>query len=131
MREQLVADDVQRSDNAPAEPLARASPIIAEPGQPQEASSRVVLSPRGTVLLCVPDFRDRAQDLDGARYRPSLHPSLQVAGYADYMRDFVSVLAERPDAIAGVAYLHNATDHGVGELRDMPCLLYTSDAADE
>jgi hypothetical protein len=59
-------------------------------------------------------------DVDGARYRPSLHPSLQVAGYVDYMRDFVAVLADRPAAIAGVAYLHNATDHGVGELRDMP-----------
>jgi hypothetical protein len=57
-------------------------------------------------------------DVDGARYRPSLHPSLQVAGYVDYMRDFVAVLADRPAAIAGVAYLHNATDHGVGELRD-------------
>lgn len=63
---------------------------------------------------------DTLVEVDGAPYRPSLHPSLQVAGYADYMRDFVSVLGERPDAIAGVAYLHNATDHGVGELRDMP-----------
>ena len=36
------------------------------------------------------------------------------------MRDFVSVLAQQPEAIVGVAYLHNATDHGVGELRDMP-----------
>jgi len=62
---------------------------------------------------------DTLVDVDGARYRPSLHPSLQVAGYADYMRDFVSVLAEQPEAITGVAYLHNATDHGVGELRDM------------
>lgn len=59
-------------------------------------------------------------DVDGARYRPSLHPSLQVAGYVDYMRDFVAVLADRPAAITGVAYLHNATDQGVGELRDMP-----------
>jgi uncharacterized protein len=62
---------------------------------------------------------DTLVDVDGARYRPSLHPSLQVAGYAEYMRDFVSVLAEQPEAITGVAYLHNATDHGVGELRDM------------
>ena len=46
-----------------------------------------------------------------------LHPSLQVAGYARYLRDFVAVLSEQPDAIAGVAYLHNASDSGVGELR--------------
>ncbi|WP_024286168.1 DUF2075 domain-containing protein [Cellulomonas sp. KRMCY2] len=61
-------------------------------------------------------------DVDGAPYRPVLHPSLQVAGYAQYMRDFVSVLAEQPDAITGVAYLHNATEHGVGELRDGPAV---------
>jgi hypothetical protein len=56
-------------------------------------------------------------DVDGARYRPVLHPSLQVAGYVHYMRDFVAVLSEQDDAISGVAYLHNASDSGVGELR--------------
>ena len=59
-------------------------------------------------------------DVDGARYRPVLHPSLQVAGYVDYLRDFTSVLAQQPDAIVGAAYLHNATDHAVADLRDSP-----------
>ncbi|WP_182112678.1 MULTISPECIES: DUF2075 domain-containing protein [unclassified Actinotalea] len=63
---------------------------------------------------------DTLVDVDGAPYRPSLHPSAQVAGYAQYLRDFVVVLAERPEAMDGVAYLHNATDAAVADLRGMP-----------
>lgn len=63
---------------------------------------------------------DALVDVDGVRYRPALHPSAQVGGYASYLRDFVRVLHGRPDAITGAAYLHNATEHGVGALRGMP-----------
>ena len=52
-------------------------------------------------------------DVDGARYSPVLHASLQVAGYASYLTDFVTVLADQPDPIASVAYLHNATDRSI------------------
>lgn len=62
---------------------------------------------------------EKLVEVEGARYRPALHPSLQVAGYTNYLRDFVGVLAEQPDAVTGVAYLHNATDMGVGPLRTM------------
>ncbi len=62
---------------------------------------------------------DTLVEVDGAPYRPSLHPSTQVAGYVDYLRDFTAALAEAPDAVVGVAYLHNATDHGVADLRGM------------
>lgn len=62
---------------------------------------------------------DTLVDVEGAPYRPSLHPSVQVAGYAQYLRDFVAVLADQPDSMAGVAYLHNASDFGVGDLRAM------------
>lgn len=48
------------------------------------------------------------------------HPLDQVRGYVDYLRDYVSVLADTPDAVAGVAYLHNATDYGVADLLTMP-----------
>lgn len=58
-------------------------------------------------------------DVDGAPYRPVTHPSLQVAGYVDQLRGFVAVLADRPDALRGVAYLHNAADAGVADLRGM------------
>jgi uncharacterized protein len=49
---------------------------------------------------------------------PKLHPLLQVQGYCDYIADFVGPLADRPDAIRGVAYLHNAADLDVGDLYD-------------
>ncbi len=38
------------------------------------------------------------------------HPAIQVSGYCDYLADFTAYLADRPQALAGVAYLHNATD---------------------
>jgi len=63
---------------------------------------------------------DTLVDVDGARYRPVLHPSLQVAGYADYLRGFTAVLGQHPESIVGAAYLHNATDQGVSDLRDSP-----------
>jgi len=62
---------------------------------------------------------DTLVDVDGAPYRPALHPSTQVAGYVDYLRDFTASLAEAPDAVVGLAYLHNATDHSVEDLRVM------------
>ena len=48
--------------------------------------------------------------------RPVTHPALQVRDYCDYMLGFNSVLADDPQTLAGVAYLHNATDDGVADL---------------
>lgn len=56
-------------------------------------------------------------DVDGARYRPVLHPSLQVDGYVDYLRDFTAVLSSAPDSIVGAAYLHNASEDAITDLR--------------
>jgi hypothetical protein len=44
------------------------------------------------------------------------HPSLQVAGYRDYLADFATYLADHPHSLSGAAYLHNATDHAVSDL---------------
>ncbi len=52
--------------------------------------------------------------------RPVTHPALQVRDYCDYMLGFTAVLAEAPETIAGVAYLHNATDAGVADLFRLP-----------
>lgn len=41
---------------------------------------------------------------------PRLHPVVQVRGYCDYLLDFARVLADQPDSLAGMAYLHNAAD---------------------
>lgn len=62
---------------------------------------------------------DTLVDVEGARYRPVLHPSAQVAGYAEYLQDFVRALDGKPDAVVGAAYLHNATEYGVADLRSM------------
>ncbi|WP_086819039.1 DNA/RNA helicase domain-containing protein [Allokutzneria sp. NRRL B-24872] len=45
--------------------------------------------------------------------QPVLHPSDQVRGYCEYLIDSTPALAERPGALHGFAYLHNATKSGV------------------
>src|SRR4051795_4432040 len=52
--------------------------------------------------------------------RPVLHPVAQVRGYVEYLLDFLGVLHGSTDVLAGAAYLHNATDDRVGELRGYP-----------
>lgn len=52
-----------------------------------------------------------------ATNRPLLHPVHQVQRYCSYMADYIRVLEDRPDALAGIAYLHNANDDSVASLR--------------
>ena len=52
--------------------------------------------------------------------RPVLHPVAQVRGYVEYMLDFLGALHATDDVLAGVAYLHNATDDRVAALRGYP-----------
>ena len=52
--------------------------------------------------------------------REYLHPGLQVDGYCDYLRDFTTYLAENDHSLVGAAYLHNATDAGVGDIVAAP-----------
>jgi hypothetical protein len=55
--------------------------------------------------------------IDAYGERPVLHPLVQVAGYRDYLLDFLPGLEGDGERVAAVAYLHNATDHGVADLR--------------
>ncbi|MGW6057532.1 DNA/RNA helicase domain-containing protein [Streptomyces sp. NPDC055189] len=48
--------------------------------------------------------------------RPVLNPIEQVRGYCDYLTSFNGALAEHPHRVAGVAYLHNATEFGINGL---------------
>jgi hypothetical protein len=52
--------------------------------------------------------------------RPVTHPLDQVRGYCEYLQDFAAVLADSPEAVAGVAYLHNAMDFAVADLLERP-----------
>lgn len=46
---------------------------------------------------------------------------IQVRGYCEYLLDFARVVADRPDSMAGMAYLHNASDPAlVKELLAVP-----------
>jgi hypothetical protein len=59
--------------------------------------------------------------VDGYPHDPRLHPVAQVRGYCEYLADFAKALHGYDDAIAGAAYLHNATsDESVRDLYDYP-----------
>ncbi len=58
--------------------------------------------------------------VDGYHGHPSLHPVAQVRGYGEYLTDFTRLFHDRPDALAGAAYLHNAVDNQVASLFDYP-----------
>jgi hypothetical protein len=60
---------------------------------------------------------DQLVAVDGMIRRPLLHPVIQVRGYCEYLADFLGVLEGDEGAIKGAAYLHNATEHGISDLR--------------
>jgi DUF2075 family protein len=49
-----------------------------------------------------------------------LHPGEQVRRYCGHLLDFLGTMADLEDPLAGVAYLHNATDHDVAQLFELP-----------
>ena len=55
--------------------------------------------------------------IDGYGHHPRLHPLEQVRGYCEYLVDFMPALQDDDETVSGVAYLHNATEHGVAALR--------------
>jgi uncharacterized protein len=58
--------------------------------------------------------------VDGMHGGPKLHPVLQVRGYCEYLKGFSRYLHDLPDPLAGVAYLHNATDDRTEALHELP-----------
>jgi uncharacterized protein len=58
--------------------------------------------------------------IDGYGHQPRLHPLEQVRGYCDYLVDFTAAWQGRGEAVRGAAYLHNATEHGIAPLRQLP-----------
>lgn len=54
------------------------------------------------------DEFDGLVEVEGARYNPVLHPSVQVNNYAEYMRDFMTLFAETDIHLDAVAFMHNA-----------------------
>ena len=58
--------------------------------------------------------------IDAYGPRPVAHPLEQVNGYRQYMLDFLPALEGRERSFCAVAYLHNATDAGISDLRELP-----------
>ncbi|RSM79380.1 DUF2075 domain-containing protein [Kibdelosporangium aridum] len=65
----------------------------------------------GDPELCVPA---------GPPGRVVLNPIAQVRRYCEFLIDFVGRLQDLPDAVTGVAYLHNAAEANVSSLHDLP-----------
>ncbi|MFF4781933.1 DNA/RNA helicase domain-containing protein [Streptomyces griseorubiginosus] len=51
--------------------------------------------------------------------QPVLNPIEQVRGYCEYLRSFNGALERMPNALAGVAFLHNATEFQIAGLRSV------------
>lgn len=64
----------------------------------------------------VPDEDDPALCRIDGYARPLLNPIEQVRRYCDYLVNFNGAVAEHPDRVSGVAFLHNATELGVAGL---------------
>ncbi|MFF7241957.1 DNA/RNA helicase domain-containing protein [Streptomyces collinus] len=64
-----------------------------------------------------PDEDDPALCRIDAYVHPVLNPVEQVRRYCEYLVNFNGAVAEHPHRVSGVAYLHNATEFGVGGLR--------------
>lgn len=52
--------------------------------------------------------------------RSVLNPIEQVRGYCSYLTSFNGALERIPESVAGVAFLHNATESGISSLREVP-----------
>ncbi|MEU1396974.1 DUF2075 domain-containing protein [Micromonospora zamorensis] len=64
--------------------------------------------------------------------QPQLHPALQVQAYCAYLVDYVENLREWPDAVHGMAYLHNAKRDQIPDLvreRTYRSMVWTPDKA--
>ncbi|WP_328541132.1 DUF2075 domain-containing protein [Streptomyces sp. NBC_00371] len=72
-----------------------------------------------THARALPDTEDLCLPGVGNNNRAFLHPVAQVRRYCQYLQDFTTVLDAEPDAVAGVAYLHNANTTGVADLLDL------------
>ncbi|MEV4501947.1 DNA/RNA helicase domain-containing protein [Streptomyces klenkii] len=89
--------------------LAGVHPVTGEP-------SYVVVELKQWSEAC-PEDDDPLRCRIPAYKEPVLNPIQQVRSYCDYLVSFNGALERHPESVAGVAYLHNATESGVAGLR--------------
>lgn len=81
-------------------------------------ASYVVVELKQWTSAALLDDTDDVVLLDGDTER--LHPIEQVSRYCSHIADFIASLDGSTDQLAGVAYLHNATDDGIRTLWNHP-----------
>ena len=80
--------------------------------------SYVVIELKQWTKAAMLDGADDVVLLDGDTER--LHPVEQVSRYCSHIADFIASLEGSTEQLAGVAYLHNATDDGIRTLWNYP-----------
>ncbi|MFE2163903.1 DNA/RNA helicase domain-containing protein [Streptomyces sp. NPDC059447] len=100
-----------------------------------EPSYVIVELKQWTHARALPDTEDLCLPGVGNNNRAFLHPVAQVRRYCQYLQDFTATLDAEPDAVAGLAYLHNADTTNVADLLalepDDHGRLFTHDTRDQ
>ncbi|MEV5976434.1 DNA/RNA helicase domain-containing protein [Streptomyces sp. NPDC052114] len=110
--EMLVEYQLPRTSRRADVVLAGRHPVTGEP-------SYVVVEMKGWSQAEASEDDPLILRVDGFTHAV-LHPLEQVRGYVDFLTSHHQELAERPQLIAGVAYLPNATEFGVASLYEVP-----------
>ncbi|TWH16647.1 hypothetical protein L618_002200000570 [Rhodococcus rhodochrous J45] len=99
----------------------RADVVLAGVHPQSGAASYVVVELKQWTAAYRYEDNPELVEVPGMPGAPKLHPVAQVRGYCEYISDFARAVSDQPDALAGIAYLHNATDPGtVADLRAYP-----------
>jgi uncharacterized protein len=101
---------------------------------PRGGPSCVVVENKQWSRVVLVDTEYRLVEVSGTGEQERLHPQEQVRRYVEYLEDFNRYLGNHPGAVAGCAFLHNATSANILGLRhpDLADLaFYPAFAADE
>ncbi|WP_261379552.1 DUF2075 domain-containing protein [Rhodococcus rhodochrous] len=99
----------------------RADVVLAGVNPRSGAASYVVVELKQWTAAYRYENNPELVEVPGMPGAPKLHPVAQVRGYCEYISDFARAVSDQPDAVAGIAYLHNATDpEAVADLRAYP-----------
>lgn len=96
----------------------RADVVLAGTHPRTGAESYVVVELKQWSKARLDDDVESLVRVEGSPRPHHLHPSVQVEGYVEFLRDFTAVLHDEPERLAGVSYLHNASDVEVADLVD-------------
>ncbi|OLF11157.1 ATP-binding protein [Actinophytocola xinjiangensis] len=102
----------------------RADVVLAGRHPVSQAVSYVVVELKQWSGASVIDGDPQLCEPAGPPGRVTLNPIAQVRRYSEFLVDFVRSLQDISDAVAGVAYLHNADEARVSSLHELPADLH-------